>query len=141
MKTNAKTATANITAKGMPSPSPIIAPVERPVEGTDAETGVELGLLINEEVCDLEDVSEDEAVGEVLVVVADKSKSLSLYLIHIAGAGITFSRNVNVLENPTASPSPVYAIVVITVESILEVQKVDGAPPSTAGAVPGLKPG
>jgi hypothetical protein len=146
MKMNASIATTSITASGIPSPSPIFAPVERPLEDTDVGAGVVLWLPVDEEDCVFEDdnevgVDEDEDVEEVLVVVVDESKSPSLYLIHIAGAGITSPLNVNTLENPSASPSPVYATVVITVESIFEVQKVDEAPPRTAGVVSGLKPG
>jgi hypothetical protein len=88
-----------------------------------------------------EDKDEDEDAGVVeVVVVSDDGKSL-LYLIHIAGAGIVSPVNVNVLVNPLVSPSPVYATVVMTVESMLEAQNVDDVPPNTAGVVCGLKPG
>jgi len=146
MKMNAKATRASITAKGMPTPSPIFAPIERPFEAGGVGTDVELGWLIDDEVVeDDNDVEDEDAVededGEEVVVVTDEPKSLSLYLIHIAGAGIVSPLNVNVLVNPLASPSPEYAIVVITVESMLEVQKVEEVPPNTAGVVWGLKPG
>jgi hypothetical protein len=87
-----------------------------------------------------DDEDEDEDVEEELLVLG-VSKSPCLYLIHIPGAGIGFPLNVKVLETPPASPSPVYAIVVITVESIVDPQNVDEVPPNTAGAVCELKPG
>jgi hypothetical protein len=71
--------------------------------------------LVGEKVCVPEDgneVDEDDDEGEV---VTETSKSLSSYLIHIAGAGIVSPLNVNVLVNPSSSPSPVYATAVITV--------------------------
>ena len=53
---------------------------------------------------------EDNEVGEDGAdedeVVTEASKSLSLYLIHIASAGIVSPLNGNVLVNPSASPSP-----------------------------------
>jgi hypothetical protein len=128
---NANITAANNAASGMPTPSPIFAPVERPLESPGVDPESELDLLVAEGVCV---VDEDEDVESVLVV-DDEGKSLSLYRTHIAGAGIVSPVNVNVLVNPSTSPSPVYATVVITVVSIVETQKVDEAPPCTAGVV------
>lgn len=94
---------------------------------------------MNADVDEGEDEDEDEGAAEEVVVVSDNEKSF-LYLIHIAGAGIISPVNVNVLVKPLVSPSPVYATVVMTVESMLEAQNVDDVPPNTAG-VCGLKPG
>jgi hypothetical protein len=92
MNINANTEAASMNTSGMPSASPIFAPVGRPL---GVEVGVELGLLVAE-VCEgvAVDLGEEED-EEPVVVEAEEGKSLSLYLIQIAPAGIIFPVNVN----------------------------------------------
>lgn len=86
------------------------------------------------EVAEVEDV-----VGLLLVVVVTKSPFL--YRIHIPGAGIRFPLKVNAAEVPYVAPSPVYAMVVTTVDPTVDAQYVEEGPPFTAGVVRVLKPG
>jgi hypothetical protein len=110
MKKNAKILAANITTTGTPTASPIFAPAGRPLDVSDAAAALDVACALDPAVFVLSD--------ELLVL----GKSPSLYRIHIAPAGISLSLNVNVCVKPFFSPSPVYAIVVTTVETTVEVQ-------------------
>jgi hypothetical protein len=110
MKKIAKILKANITTNGTPTARPIFAPVRRPLDVSDAAAALDVACADDSAVLVLND--------ELLVL----GKSPSLYRIQIAPAGISSSLNVNICVKPFFSPSPVYAIVVTTVETTVEVQ-------------------
>lgn len=151
---------AESAARGIPTPRPIFAAVERPWDGVDSGVGVDVefepgpvdrgGCCLSKEPVSLEfalvDLGDefDETDNEEFVVgvgvepdiVEASVKSSDLYLIQIAPAGTLFPSKVNVAVFPSTSPSPVYATVLITVSSILDVHNVDTPPGGlTAGEV------
>ncbi|KAE8448952.1 hypothetical protein EG329_008748 [Mollisiaceae sp. DMI_Dod_QoI] len=72
-------------------------------------------------------------VGEELVLLSDEEVLLN--------DDEAFPLKVNAAEVPYVAPSPVYAMVVTTVDPTIDAQYVDEAPPFTAGVVRVLKPG